>query len=71
MCFREVVVAELGETINVFHDVSPAFCTVTSIHRKAGFLQTSINVFHSKNLTFFTVASEMVEQPEPRKRERR
>ena len=49
--------AELGKLINVFHDVSTAFNTVTKVHYKARFLQKAINFFHSVNLTLFTMTS--------------
>ena len=57
-CFGEkLIMAELGKLINVFHNVSTAFNTVTKVHYKARFLQKAINFFHSVNLTLFTVTS--------------
>ena len=50
--------AELDRIINVFCNVSPALCTVNSIHHKAKFLQKPINAFHGVNLTLLTIASE-------------
>ena len=66
---EELVIAELIEIINVFHDLSATLCTVTSIHKKAGFVQMSINIFRSVNLTLFTLTTKNVEQPETRKRD--
>ena len=66
---EELVIAELIEIINVFHDLSATLCTVTIIHKKAGFVQMSINIFRSVNLTLFTLTTKNVEQPETRKRD--
>ena len=66
---EELVIAELIEIINVFHDLSATLCTVTIIHKKAGFVQMSINIFRSVNLTLFTLTSKNVEQLETRKRD--
>ena len=63
MCFREeLVMAVLSGIVNVFHDVNPAFYTVTSVaslpfYTVVRVLLKTTNIF-IVNLALLTVASE-------------